>query len=225
MIFVGGKLLTCFYSFMTALFAALIMVPFLRQWALDKNTVDIPDDRKVHDSPMPRLGGIAIFLAFLFSAIIYLPIDQSIRGLLAGTLIIFATGVVDDLNGLSSRGKFAGQAAACLITILIGNVYLTNLGNLFGFGDILLPAWVGIPFTVFAVVGVINAINLIDGLDGLAGGVTTIALMAFFLLGWLENDPVTMILAAAMVGAIFGFLKYNFYPARILWAMTASLTW
>ncbi len=208
---------------MTALFAALIMVPFLRQWALDKDTVDIPDARKVHDHPMPRLGGIAIFLAFLFSAIIYLPINQGVRGLLAGALIVFATGVVDDLNGLSSRGKFVGQAAACLITILVGNIYLTNLGNLFGFGDILLPAWVGIPFTVFAVVGVINAINLIDGLDGLAGGVSTIALMAFFLLGWLENDPVIMILAAAMVGTIFGFLKYNFYPARIFMGDTGSL--
>jgi UDP-GlcNAc:undecaprenyl-phosphate GlcNAc-1-phosphate transferase len=223
MLFAGGKLLTCFYSFMTALFAALIMVPFLRQWALDKDTVDLPDARKVHESPMPRLGGIAIFLAFLFSAIIYLPINQGVRGILAGSLIVFATGVVDDLNGLFSRGKFAGQAAACLVTIMVGDLYLSHLGNLFGFGDVVLPAWVGIPFTVFAVVGVINAINLIDGLDGLAGGVTTIALMAFFLLGWLEDDPVTMILAAAMVGAIFGFLKYNFYPARIFMGDTGSL--
>jgi UDP-GlcNAc:undecaprenyl-phosphate GlcNAc-1-phosphate transferase len=138
-------------------------------------------------------------------------------------LIVFATGVVDDLDGLYSRGKFMGQAAACLVTILVGDFYLSNLGNVFGFGDILLPAWFGIPFTVFAVVGVINAINLIDGLDGLAGGVTTIALLAFFLLGWLEDDPVTMILAASMVGAIFGFLKYNFYPARIFMGDTGSL--
>jgi len=208
---------------MTAFFAALIMVPFLRQWALDKDTVDIPDERKLHESPIPRLGGIAIFLAFLFSVVIYLPINQGVRGLLAGTLIIFTIGVVDDLNGLSSRGKFAGQAAACLITILVGNIYLSNLGNLFGFGNIVLPVWAGIPFTVFAMVGVINAINLIDGLDGLAGGVTTIALMAFFLLGWLENDLITMVLASAMVGAIFGFLKYNFYPARIFMGDTGSL--
>ncbi len=223
MIFIGGKLLTCFYSFMTALFAALIMVPFLRQWALDKGTLDTPDERKIHGFPMPRLGGIAIFLAFLFSVIIYLPINQGVRGLLAGTLIVFATGVVDDLNGLSSRGKFAGQAAACLITILVGKIYLSNLGDLFGFGDIVLSAWVGVPFTVFAVVGVINAINLIDGLDGLAGGVATIGLAAFFLLGWVEDDPVTMIMAAALVGAIFGFLKYNFYPARIFMGDTGSL--
>ncbi len=215
--------LRCFYSFMTALFAALIMVPFLRQWALDKNSVDQPDARKIHDVPMPRLGGIAIFLAFLFSAIIFLPIDESIRGLLAGMLIIFATGVVDDLNGLTSRRKFAGQIAACLTTILVGKLYLTDLGNLFGFGPVIMPAWVGVPFTVFAVVGVINAINLIDGLDGLAGGVSSIALTAFFLIGWLENDPVTMILSAALVGAIFGFLKYNFYPARIFMGDTGSM--
>ena len=221
--FVGGQLLTCFYSFMTALFAALIMVPFLRQWALDKDNVDQPDARKIHNVPMPRLGGIAIFLAFLFSAIIFLPIDESIRGLLAGMLIIFAIGVVDDLNGITSRRKFAGQIAACLTTILVGKLYLTDLGNLFGFGPVVMPAWLGILFTVFAVVGVINAINLIDGLDGLAGGVTSIALAAFFLIGWLENDPVTMILSAALVGAIFGFLKYNFYPARIFMGDTGSM--
>ena len=221
--FAGGLLLTCFYSFMTALFAALIMVPFLRQWALDKDNVDQPDARKIHDVPMPRLGGIAIFLAFLFSAVIFLPIDESIRGLLAGMLIIFATGVVDDLNGITSRRKFAGQVAACLITILVGKIYLADLGNLFGFGPVILPVWLGVPFTVFAVVGVINAINLIDGLDGLAGGVSSIALTAFFLTGWLENDPVTMILSAALVGAIFGFLKYNFYPARIFMGDTGSM--
>ena len=221
--FSGGLLLTCFYSFMTALFAALIMVPFLRQWALDKDTVDHPDARKIHDMPMPRLGGIAIFLAFLFSAIIYLPIDEKIRGVLAGTLIIFATGVVDDLNGLTSRRKFAGQVAACLTTILVGKLYLTDLGNLFGFGPVVMPLWLGVLFTVFAVVGVINAINLIDGLDGLAGGVSSIALTAFFLIGWLENDPVTMILSAALVGGVFGFLKYNFYPARIFMGDTGSM--
>jgi UDP-GlcNAc:undecaprenyl-phosphate GlcNAc-1-phosphate transferase len=221
--FAGGLLLTCFYSFMTALFAALIMVPFLRQWALDKDSVDQPDARKVHDVPMPRLGGIAICLAFLFSAIIFLPIDERIRGLLAGMLIIFATGVVDDLNGMTSRRKFAGQVAACLTTILVGKLYLTDLGNLFGFGPVVMPPWFGILFTIFAVVGVINAINLIDGLDGLAGGVSSIALTAFFLISWLENDPVTMILSAALVGAIFGFLKYNFYPARIFMGDTGSM--
>ena len=221
--YTGGLLLTCFYSFMTALFAALIMVPFLRQWAIDQGTVDLPEARKVHLTPMPRLGGIAIFLAFLFSCVIFLPIDDRIRGMLAGTLVIFATGVVDDLHGLDSRSKFAGQISACLITILIGKIYLIELGDLFGFGVIHLPVWAAVPFTVFAVVGVINAINLIDGLDGLAGGVSSIALVAFFLLAWLEGDPEAMVLSAAMAGAIFGFLKDNFYPARIFMGDTGAM--
>ncbi|PLX86896.1 MAG: hypothetical protein C0614_03420 [Desulfuromonas sp.] len=208
---------------MTALFAALIMVPFLRQWAIDQGTVDLPDARKVHSIPMPRLGGIAIFLAFLFSCVIFLPIDDRIRGMLAGTLVIFATGVVDDLHGLNSRGKFAGQIGACLITILVGKIYLTELGDLFGFGPLHLPVWAAVPFTVFAVVGVINAINLIDGLDGLAGGVSSIALVAFFLIAWLEGDPEAMVLSAAMAGAIFGFLKDNFYPARIFMGDTGAM--
>jgi UDP-GlcNAc:undecaprenyl-phosphate GlcNAc-1-phosphate transferase len=208
---------------MTALFASLIMVPFLRRWALDSGPLDAPDERKIHETPMPRLGGIAIFISFLFSTIIFVPINDTVRGLLAGALIIFATGVVDDLVGITSKRKFAGQIAACLTLVVIGRLYLTNLGDLFGFGPVILPDWLGIPFTVFALVGVINAINLIDGLDGLAGGVSCIALAAFFVLGIFEGDKITMLLSAALAGALLGFLKYNFYPARIFMGDTGSL--
>lgn len=212
-----------FYSFITALFAALIMVPFLRQWALDRGDLDQPGERSQHTVATPRLGGVAIFLAFLFSAIVFVPINDSVRGILAGALIIFATGVVDDLNGIRAREKFFGQILACLVTISVGKIYLVNLGNLFGFGDIVLPAWLGILFTVFAVIGVINAINLIDGLDGLAGGVSVIALTSFVLLGVLDGDKETVLLAVTAIGAILGFLKYNFYPARIFMGDTGSL--
>lgn len=213
-----------FYAFMTALCAALIMVPFLRRWALDKGTVDIPDERKVHNTPTPRLGGIAIFLAFLFSALIFAPQSLVFRGLMAGGLIVFATGIADDLHGLKSRQKFCGQIIACLVTIAVGNLWLRNLGDLFGLGDIVLPVWLGVPFTVFAVVGVSNAINLIDGLDGLAGGVSVLALTAFALLGVLDSVPLASVLAIALAGALLGFLKYNFYPARIFMGDTGSLT-
>lgn len=218
-------LLNSFYAFITALSAALIMVPFLRRWALDKGTVDIPDARKVHSAPTPRLGGIAIFLAFLFSALIFAPpAEASLRGILAGGLVIFAIGIADDLHGLTSRQKFACQVIGCLVTIAVGNLWLQNLGNLFGLGDIVLPVWLGVPFTVFAVVGVTNAINLIDGLDGLAGGVSVIALAAFALLALIDSNPMAVVLAAALAGSILGFLKYNFYPARIFMGDTGSLT-
>ncbi|MGK2906841.1 MAG: MraY family glycosyltransferase [Desulfuromonadales bacterium] len=218
------NLITCFFIFMTALFTALICVPFLRKWALDQGNLDIPDERKMHDTPMPRLGGIAIFIAFLFAVLVYVPMTQFIRGLLAGGLIVFVTGLVDDLTGLSAKRKFAGQVAACLTTIIVGKLWLSDLGNLFGFGDILLPDWIGIPFTVFAVVGVINAFNLIDGLDGLVGGLSIMALSAFFLIAWIAKDKETAFLTAALAGSLLGFLKYNFYPARIFMGDAGSLT-
>jgi len=218
------SLLVCFYTFMTALFSSLIMVPFLRTWALSRDTVDVPDARKVHTTPTPRLGGIAIFLAFLISAQTFVPMEPVVRGILVGGLIIFLTGLVDDLHGISAKHKFIGEIVACLATISIGQVWLSNLGNLFGFGEIMLPVWIGIPFTVFAVVGVINAINLIDGLDGLAGGVSVIALCALLLMGVIDGDPSTVLLSAALLGAVIGFLKYNFYPARIFMGDVGSLS-
>lgn len=220
----GMSLLGFFYTFMTALFSSLIMVPFLRQWAIDQGNVDIPDARKVHDTPMPRLGGVAIFLAMMLAVLSFAPMVAAVRGMLVGGLIIFMTGLVDDLYQISARRKFVGEIAASLAAIAIGQLWLTNLGNLFGFGDIILPVWVGIPFTVFAVVGVINAVNLIDGLDGLAGGFTVIALGAFMLMGILDGDTATVFMSAALIGAILGFLKYNFYPARIFMGDVGSLT-
>ncbi len=212
-----------FYIFMTALFSALIMVPTLRRWALVSGNVDVPDERKIHSQTTPRIGGVAIFMATLFATLVFTDLNPQLRGILAGALIVFFTGLIDDLHGLSPKRKFIGQICACLITISVGGLYLSNLGNLFGFGDIVLGKWFAIPFTVFAVVGVINAINLIDGLDGLAGGVSVIALTAFFALGYQDENYSSLVLCAGLLGGILGFLKYNFYPARIFMGDTGSL--
>jgi UDP-GlcNAc:undecaprenyl-phosphate GlcNAc-1-phosphate transferase len=217
-------LLPFFYAFTTALCVALVIVPFLRRWAIEQGTLDLPDERKVHATAVPRLGGIAIYLAFLFSALIFAPLNDGLRGILAGGLVVFALGIADDLDGLSSKQKLFGQIIACLVTIAVGELWLTNLGDLFGFGPVVLPAWFGIPFTVFAVTGLSNAINLIDGLDGLAGGLSVLALTAFALLGLLDGATLVPILALALAGAILGFLKYNFYPARIFMGDAGSLS-
>jgi UDP-GlcNAc:undecaprenyl-phosphate/decaprenyl-phosphate GlcNAc-1-phosphate transferase len=213
-----------FYIFITALFTALLMVPFLRKWALAVDVVDNPDERKVHSQKIPRLGGVAIFMAFLFSMLVFVEMTQQVRGILAGGLILFCTGLVDDLYGLSAKRKFMGEIAACLLAVIIGNLSITHLGNLLGTGDILLPVWFGIPFTVFAAVGVINALNLIDGLDGLSGGVASIALSAFFVLAWQDGNTIAMMLCAGFFGALLGFLKYNFYPAKIFMGDAGSLS-
>ena len=211
------------FVFMTALSTALIMVPFLRKWALSTGTVDVPDERKIHTTAIPRIGGIAIFMAFLFALLVYADLQPRIRGILAGALVIFFTGFVDDLYGISPRRKFLGEIGGCLVTIGVGHLILSDLGNLFGFGPVVLPLWLAIPFTIFAVVGVINAINLIDGLDGLAGGVSVIALAAFFVLAWKSGNVQAMLLCAALLGALLGFLKYNYFPARIFMGDTGSL--
>src|SRR5689334_22691335 len=100
------------YIFMTALFASLLMVPFLYRWALDRRVVDIPDERKVHRHAIPRLGGIAICMAFLFTLLVFVDLSRGMRGILAGALIIFVTGLVDDLHGISPLRKFFGEICA-----------------------------------------------------------------------------------------------------------------
>lgn len=212
------------YAFITAMFASLIMVPILRRWALDRDLVDRPDERKVHTGAVPRLGGIAIFMAFLFATLIYADLTQTIRGALVGSLVVFFTGLVDDFYKITPRSKLLGEISGVAIAIIVGGAYITRLGNLFGTGEIVLPFWLSVPFTIFAIVGVINAINLIDGLDGLAGGISVIALVAFFMLGMLDGNASVMVLCAALLGAVFGFLKYNFYPARIFMGDAGSLT-
>lgn len=213
-----------FYMFMTALFAALIMVPQLTRWALASGTVDTPDARKVHTEAVPRIGGVAIFMSFILAILIYVDITPEIRGIMAGGLVMFLTGLIDDLQGLRPAQKLLGQTGAVLVAMSIGRIHIDHLGDLFGMGNIVLPIWIGVPFTVFAVVGLTNAINLIDGLDGLAGGVATIALLAFFALAWHDGNQMVMTLCACLLGAIFGFLKYNIYPARIFMGDAGSLT-
>ncbi len=222
----GKKSLTMkqVYLFMTAMFSALIMVPFLRQWALASRTVDLPDARKVHRTPVPRIGGIAVYMAFLFALLVFMPMAREVRGVMAGGLILFVTGLVDDLYGISPGRKFMGQIFGTVIAMAVSGVYIHTLGNLTGSGELVLPLWAGVPFTIVAVVGVINAINLIDGLDGLAGGVSVIALAAFLALAYHDDNVTVMMITSALLGALLGFLKYNFFPARVFMGDTGSLT-
>jgi UDP-GlcNAc:undecaprenyl-phosphate GlcNAc-1-phosphate transferase len=205
------------------MFASLIMVPFLRKWALEKDIVDRPGGRKKHLNVTPRLGGIAIGMSFLFAMLVFVDMTKEIRGILAGLMVIFFTGLVDDLVGISAKRKFAGEIVGALVAIIVGDLYLSDMGNLFGYGKVILPAWLAIPFTVFAVVGVVNALNLIDGLDGLSGGVSVIALAAFFLLAFHDVNLPVMVMSAGLLGALLGFLKYNFFPARIFMGDAGSL--
>ncbi|HJV64108.1 MAG TPA: MraY family glycosyltransferase [Geomonas sp.] len=211
-----------FYIFITSLFCSLVLIPPISRLAISIGIFDGNDDRKVHSGSIPRLGGIAIFFAVLLSVILFSDIDRQMRGFLAGAVVIFLTGLTDDLVQIPPKKKFLGEVVAAFIVTLVGDLHLTSLGDLSGRGAIELGA-LSIPFTVFAIVGVINAINLVDGLDGLAGGVTAIAASAIGLLAYLGgNDNLTGV-CLALLGGVLGFLKFNSYPARIFMGDGGSL--
>ncbi|ACB85941.1 glycosyltransferase family 4 protein [Natranaerobius thermophilus] len=200
---------------------SLIMTPLLRKISYKVGAVDQPkESRKIHNHVMPRLGGPAIFLSFLISLIMYVPLETEFYGLLMGSILILVIGMLDDIYGLSPLIKLGGQVAAVLVFIAFGNQveFLTNpFDGLFYLGVL------SIPVTVMWMVGVTNALNLIDGLDGLASGVSAIALTAFAIIAVQNEQMLVALTALALLGGILGFLKYNFYPAKIFLGDSGSL--
>lgn len=204
------------------MFTSLVLVPPLSRIAVRFGGMDKVEARKVHRRSIPRLGGVAIFFGFLLAVLLFSDLDTQTRGLIAGGIVIFLTGLADDLTNLTPRYKLCGEILAATIGVVMGGLSLSSLGNPFGFGEIELGL-LAVPFTVFAVVGVINAINLLDGLDGLAGGVSAIACVALGVLAYKTGNSTLMILAVALLGGILGFLRYNTYPAKIFMGDSGSL--
>ncbi|MBN2707089.1 MAG: undecaprenyl/decaprenyl-phosphate alpha-N-acetylglucosaminyl 1-phosphate transferase [Deltaproteobacteria bacterium] len=204
-------------AFLNALFISLfitvVLVPFFRRLAYKINAVDKPDERKVHVRPMARTGGLAMAVGALLPLFLWGQAEV-LRPWLLACAIIVAAGFVDDLVGLGHRAKFGAQILAAAVVVLYGGIAVTNLGALLPEGR-LLPAWLSIPLSIVVIVGVTNAINLADGLDGLAGGITVISFLLLGYLGLRAGDAVVVMVAAAVIGAIFGFLRYNTYPATI----------
>lgn len=208
--------------FICALTTSLVMIPPMSNLAVRVGGIDRPDERKVHNSETPRLGGIAIFCAFLFSTLFFVEIDRQVKGFMAGAVVIFLTGLADDITNIKPIHKLLGEIIAAVTAIISGDMVIKTLGHPLGFFEIKL-GFFAIPFTVFAVVGVMNAINLIDGLDGLAGGVSAIACLALAALSWKIGNQQLLGLIVAVLGSILGFLCYNTYPATIFMGDSGSL--
>lgn len=216
------SLLNFIYIFITAMFTSMVMVPPISNLAVRIGGIDRPDARKVHVTETPRLGGIVVFFAFILPIHFYCVIDNQLKGIMAGAVIIFLVGLADDLADLNPKKKLLGQFAAAAIVVIYGNVRLGSLGNPLGLGEIELGLF-AIPFSIFALVGVMNAINLLDGLDGLAGGVSAIVCVVFGALAYKTGDYPLVCLTIALLGGIVGFLNYNTYPARIFMGDSGSL--
>lgn len=211
-----------FYIFITPLVICTILVPYVSRLSVRIGGIDTPDERKVHVQATPRLGGIAIFSSLLFAVIFFCNINQQIKGFLIGAIIIFLTGLADDLANLTPRQKFVGEFLAAGMAVFLGDICVHNIGNPLGMGVIELGP-MAIPFTMIGIVGLINAINLMDGLDGLAGGVCAIACISFSAISYTSGNSVLFALSLALLGALIGFLRYNNYPAKIFMGDGGSL--
>jgi UDP-GlcNAc:undecaprenyl-phosphate/decaprenyl-phosphate GlcNAc-1-phosphate transferase len=191
--------------------ASMLIIPPLWRLAPRLGLVDMPDARKVHKAPVPRVGGWGITLGTLMPLLLWWHADPVVESYVLGGLVLFAFGVWDDAREIGHWTKFAGQILAALIVVYHGNLYVTSVPF---FDGGLSPA-VGRPFTVFALVGAINAVNHSDGLDGLAAGECMLSLIALGSLGYLAGSTLVLGVALAAVGGILGFLRYNSHPARV----------
>lgn len=210
------------------------LTPTVRALAFRAGLVDQPDERKVHTEGTPRLGGVAIF-AGMMAAIALQAIGEvtlgwkpaltsgnpQILGCIAAMVVIFVTGLIDDVRTLSPAQKLAGQIAAAAVVIAAG-LRIDFIGNPFG-GRIIVLGLLSIPLTALYIVAFANVINLIDGLDGLAAGVTVIGAVTMLVLALQGNQFAAAAFAAALIGACAAFLRYNFHPATIFMGDSGSM--
>lgn len=205
----------------TFVFTACIM-PIMMKIAHHVGAIDEPRDRHIHNKPIPKLGGVGIFLGFLFGYMLFGVHSLQMNSILIGSFIIILLGIMDDIKEVPAKYQLLGQLIAALIIVFYGNILLNNVtafGFYFDFG------WLAYPITIFFIVGCINIINFIDGLDGLSSGISsifflTIGIIAFFQ-GRIGSLPI--ILTFIMLGATLGFLLHNFYPARIFAGQAGSM--
>jgi UDP-GlcNAc:undecaprenyl-phosphate GlcNAc-1-phosphate transferase len=184
--------------------------------------VDRPEaERRLHVRPIPRLGGIALLLGILVPALAFLPITQEIRGLLLGAAVATTVGAIDDFRGLSWWQKLGGQLAAAAIPTGFGISVDRFTFPVVGIHEV--PDWVGVGLTIVWIVAIMNMVNFLDGLDGLAAGVCAIAGATFALIALSLGDPVAATVTAIVSGACLGFLRHNFYPARIFMGDSGAL--
>ena len=207
-----------------AALVALLTTPVVRSLAFRVGAVDVPKDgRRMHDHPIPRMGGLAIFFGFLLSVLLFLPLTPQLRGMLMGGVIIVILGIFDDIFALPALPKLLVQIGAALVAVLHGNVIqvLSN-PNIFSSDLYWDLGFLSVPITVVWIVGITNAVNLIDGLDGLACGVSTISSMTLLVIALVVLEPDVALITAALAGGCLGFLPYNLNPAKIFMGDTGS---
>ena len=221
----GELLLRVGEALLCAMLVSFLLSPVVKSFAYKLGAIDVPKDaRRMHKKPTPRLGGLAIFLGFLLSVLVFVrPFDTHLRGIMLGSVIIVVLGVVDDISPLRAWFKFLVQIVAALVAVFHGVVVQTlSNPNVFSSEPYWNLGWASIPITVLWIVGITNSVNLIDGLDGLACGVSTISAGTMLVIALLVSEGQTALIMAALVGACVGFMPFNKNPAQMFMGDTGS---
>ena len=213
-------------ALLAALVVSFLMTPVVKTFAYKVGAIDVPkDDRRMHKVPIPRLGGLAIFIGFMVSILLFADVRHSpqLQGILLGAVIIVVLGVVDDIMALPAMLKFVVQIAAALIPALNGvQILAFSNPNIFSESLYWVLGGLSVPFTVLWIVAITNAVNLIDGLDGLANGVSAISATTMLVIALVGGETQVSIVLAALVGACVGFMPYNMNPAKMFMGDTGA---
>jgi len=199
----------------------MAIIPVMMRISPYIGMIDSPDSRKVHAAAIPRSGGVGIVGGILVTLFIWLDLSSFSTSFIIGCSILLFFGAWDDARGMRPAFKFIGQLLAAITVVYYGGIYVIYFPF---FGIEKIPAYIGQPFTVIAIVGMVNALNLSDGLDGLAGGEALISLVAISYLAYQFDGVLALTIAAATIGGIFGFLRFNSHPARIFMGDAGSQT-
>ena len=204
-------------ALLTALVISFLATPVVKTFAYKVGAIDVPKDaRRMHKVPIPRLGGLAIFIGFMVSILLFVKITPEMKSILLGAAIIVVLGVVDDIMALPAMLKFVVQIIAAAIPATHGVVIQAfSNPNIFSKNLYWVLGWLSIPVTILWIVAITNAVNLIDGLDGLANGVSAISATTMLVIALLASEGQVAIVLAALVGACVGFMPYNMNPAKM----------
>jgi UDP-GlcNAc:undecaprenyl-phosphate GlcNAc-1-phosphate transferase len=206
---------------LAALVMVLVLTPAVGRAARYLRLADRPSETGRARHEIPRLGGLALFLGIFVPSLAFLPLSSELRGVLIGAGVATTVGAVDDFRGLTWWQKLGGQVLAASIPAGFGVWVQRFTFPILGVHQV--PSWVGVPLTVIGIVAVMNMVNFLDGLDGLAAGVCAISGATFAIIELSLGRAGAAILAAIVCGACLGFLRHNFYPARIFMGDSGAL--
>ena len=215
------------FALAVAFVISFVATPVVRSFAKQVGAIDVPDKKRhIHSHPIPRMGGLAIFLGFLLSVLLFANITPQVRGFLLVAILIVVVGAIDDVMNLNAWLKFCVQIVAAVIAVLSGVIINVVSNPLLITGEQAITVGIlAVPVTILWIVGVTNSVNLIDGLDGLACGVSAIASLSMLVVSMLVSDANSnvAVILAALCGGCLGFIPYNLNPAKIFMGDTGAL--